>query len=347
MTPHVSICLPNLNTLPFLRERFDTILSQTFPDWELFVYDSHSDDGAWELIQQIARQEPRMRIAQGPREGIYPAWNECIRQTKGEFVYLATSDDTMAPDCIEKLVLALERNGTCDLAHCPLHIIDGYGTPLDYPKWPDCTVFAHGIDNLLHQPHIRHAPYDGLLHLTGRMVYTSITQLLIRRSLFSRIGEFSARWGAMGDRNWFMRAGLVANTVHVPDTWASWRIHPAQASSFVNTYTLEYAQKVEDIILDAVAHCQSSLPPEVAAGLHKYLLKASSEMRAYYCGMRHRRSYRLALYRASQLFKGGAAVRAEILGRLRGRSRWIETAPASIRLWLESLHFGPVFGPAR
>ena len=67
-----SICMPNLNTRPFLKERFDSIFNQTFQDWELFVYDSHSDDGAWEFIQDLAKKCDRMRIAQGPREGPYP-----------------------------------------------------------------------------------------------------------------------------------------------------------------------------------------------------------------------------------------------------------------------------------
>ena len=141
MTPRVSICVPNLNMLPFLRERFATILGQTLQEWELFVYDSYSNDGAWEFIQQLAIRESRMRIAQGPREGPYPAWNECLRQTTAEFVYIATSDDTMAPDCLEKMVAALDRHQDCDLAHCPFVAIDESGAPVAEPKWPECSPF--------------------------------------------------------------------------------------------------------------------------------------------------------------------------------------------------------------
>jgi succinoglycan biosynthesis protein ExoO len=88
-------------------------------DWELLVYDSYSDDGAWEFIQQRAAWDNRIRVTQGPREGPYPAWNRCLCETKAEFVYIATSDDTMAADCLEKMVVALERYRDCDLAHCP------------------------------------------------------------------------------------------------------------------------------------------------------------------------------------------------------------------------------------
>jgi hypothetical protein len=62
MKPKVSICVPNLNTRPFLPERFETIFSQSFQDWELLVYDSYSEDGAWKYIQELAAREERMAL---------------------------------------------------------------------------------------------------------------------------------------------------------------------------------------------------------------------------------------------------------------------------------------------
>src|SRR6187402_2601104 len=58
MDPKVSICVPNLNTRPFLPERFQTIREQSLNDWELLVYDSHSTDGAWEYICELAGRSP-------------------------------------------------------------------------------------------------------------------------------------------------------------------------------------------------------------------------------------------------------------------------------------------------
>ena len=96
--------------------------------------------------------------------------------------------------------------------------------------WSTRSVFALSSGPLLDRSHIRRAPFDGLLHLSGRSVYISITQLLIRRSLFDRIGLFESTWGSVGDFNWSMRAGLAASTVHVADTWGGWRLHAAQAT---------------------------------------------------------------------------------------------------------------------
>src|SRR5207302_9066095 len=126
---------------------------------------------------------------------------------------------------------ALDANPDCDLAHCNLRMFDTHGDELASTWWLKCSVFARSSAELLQQQHVRRAPFDGLLHLLGDTVYTSITQLLIRRSLFSRIGLFESRWGSLGDFNWNMRAGLLANAVHVPDTWGGWRQHTAQATA--------------------------------------------------------------------------------------------------------------------
>jgi glycosyltransferase involved in cell wall biosynthesis len=258
MSPKVSICLPNLNTRPFLSERFDTIFGQTLQDWELIVYDSYSDDGAWEYIQELAAVEPRMRISQGPREGTPKSWNPAIRQARGEYVYIATSDDTMAVDCLEKMAAALDAHPECGLAHCPLRVIDANGGIID-GGWETGSMFALASQEWLQRPHVRLAPFDGLLHLTGDSIYISITQLLIRRSLFDRIGYLSGDWGSQGDFHWNMRASLVANTVHVPTTWGGWRVHSAQATTGCGTP--QFTQRVDAMIVDAVERVRGICPP--------------------------------------------------------------------------------------
>ena len=125
--PLVSVCLPNLNTRPYLDARVESICAQTYQNWELIVSDNYSEDGAWAFFEDLARRDRRVVAEQAPREGMYANWNRCIRRARGEFVYIATSDDTMAADCLEKLVAALQRHRDCDLAHCRLRKLDEYG----------------------------------------------------------------------------------------------------------------------------------------------------------------------------------------------------------------------------
>ena len=108
MIPRVSICVPCLNSRPFVAERLQTILSQTLEDWELIVCDSYSDDGTWEALREFAGDE-RISLYQVPREGLYAGWNECFERARGEYVYIAPVDDTCEPDILEKMVEALGR----------------------------------------------------------------------------------------------------------------------------------------------------------------------------------------------------------------------------------------------
>src|SRR4029077_585677 len=145
--PKVSICVPNLNTRPYLPERFETVFNQTFQDWELVVCDSYSDDGSWEYIQELAAREPRMRISQIQRKGVYAGFNDSIQLARGEYVYIATSDDTMSPDFLEKMVAALDNNPGCGLAHCCLDFIDEQGMKISSGHCWDKITGGRGWDD--------------------------------------------------------------------------------------------------------------------------------------------------------------------------------------------------------
>ena len=227
--PKVSIVLPSLNNRQYLTERLDTIIQQTWTDWELIIIDNMSDDGAWELIQEYAAKDSRFRISQAPKEGIYINWNNCIQKACGEYVYIATNDDTMTPDCLEKMVTALEEHPECEICHVKCNIIDSQGKVLKgyWEKLPASEFYGDLID----KRHIRFAPYDGILYCALSTVYFGPLQLLVRRSVFFKVGLYRSDWGPEGDFEWGMRAALVCNTIHIPETMVAWRIHPKQSTN--------------------------------------------------------------------------------------------------------------------
>jgi glycosyltransferase involved in cell wall biosynthesis len=332
--PLVSVCLPNLNTLRFLPERFDTIFKQTFQNWELLVYDSHSDDGAWDYIREVAAREPRIRAWQGPREGTPGSWNPCIQQAAGKYVYIATSDDTMAPDCLEKLVASLEAYSECDLAHCGLRLIDECGRELENWYWRG-SMFASSSGELIKIPHLRIAPFDGLLHLSGRTVYTSITQLLIRRELFDKIGLFESRWGSVGDFNWDMRAGLVANTVHVPDTWGGWRIHAAQATSPGDQRSAEHERRIQEMVDHAIQATKSLVAPAIFERLQNKWSANALGLRHFLDGISERRDSKVfrRLFILRELLRDEFAASSHICARAAKRPIW----PEVVRKWTRQI----------
>ncbi|HEY5814438.1 MAG TPA: glycosyltransferase [Terrimicrobiaceae bacterium] len=334
MEPAVSVCLPTLNSRRFLAERLESIRRQTCTDWEIIAVDSHSEDGTLELLQQLAREDARIRLHHAPADGIYPNINRCVSLAQAPHIYIATSDDTMAPDCLEKLVAALQTHGDCDLAHCELRIIDEQGCSMP-DWWSKTSIFARSSGSLLHQMHIRRAPFDGLLHLVGAIVYTSLTQLLIRRSLFTRVGLFKPHWGSIGDFNWNMRACLVANTVHVPNTWGGFRIHASQATAAVNFGSSEHLRRINEMIEDALRSSKGHLSSRIGARQIDAWLNDAREMRGFLAELRNvTSSFQRKLFLLALLLAGKWTAREHVKERLHHRPAW--PSPKLVQSWLTS-----------
>jgi len=270
---------------------------------------------------------------------MYANWNNCIHRARGEYVYVATSDDTMAPDFLDQTVQALEEHRECDLAHTWLKIV-GDGAADLQRGWEEELIFARSSGSLLRKTHIRRAPFDGLLHLSGATVYTSITQLLVRRTLFDRIGYFENSWGSVGDFNWDMRASLVANTVHVSQTWGGWRIHSSQATSVVDYHSEAHALRIDEMVDHAIEASSRLLAPSIAKHLRVDWAPFARQMRHL---VREARSIEPAAgrlgYHLRKMLGGSRAAQHHISARLTGRPVWPEAVPDQVREWLSSADF--------
>lgn len=317
MAPLVSICLPILNGQPFLEERLESIISQTYKNWELIVVDSYSEDGSWDLLRRYASRDLRIRLEQAPR-GLYECWNRCLRSTSGKYVYIATSDDTMMPACIETMVNALEAWPSCGLCHCCLQIIDEESRPIP-GTWEQFDPFRYYGD-WMQTAHIRRAPLDGILHLGLGTIYTSVTQLLIRQSLFGQIGYFDPVWGPPADFEWALRASMVTDTVHVPEYLATWRIHQKQVTSLA-----EQPERLEQMTRMAEAYQEwlQDQDLELSQLVRKSLRMGIHPKRAFQLRYRQASGWRprmaalalLGLHRPDWLWQAGVSSIARKAGR--------------------------------
>jgi glycosyltransferase involved in cell wall biosynthesis len=334
-TPRVSVCLPNLNNRAYLEERIATIEAQTFKDWELVICDNYSDDGAWEFFEELARRDSRVHISQEPRAGMYANWNNCILKARGEFIYVATSDDTMAEDCLEKMVKALDENPDCGLAHCPMKVIDQHGAP-GRDWWTVSSHFTKSSGDFLKKRHKRIAPFDGILCLLGENIYSSVTQLLIRRSLYDKVGLYKADWGSVGDFHWSLRAGLATSAVHVPDTWGGWRMHPSQATAGVGLLSAAHQANIDAMIADVLGDVGRYVGDAKDSGAFRELEERAREIR---CHLREHARITNAVERRMFLFWGALlgkrAAREHVASLISGK-KWPKGAPGSVRTWFDN-----------
>lgn len=226
----ISIILPTYNSIEFLQERIDTIVQQTMNSWECIVIDGFSTDGTWGKLQSTADTDKRFKLFQYPANGPYDAWNKGIEKATGKYIYIATADDTMQLNLLEVLSKELDEHEDCGLAHCKLTIIDEASKPSTTQNWNNYYACQY-YGELMNQKHIRIAPLDGILHCGLKTVYTSITQLLIRKEVFNKLGLFLTNGGSIADFEWGMRVSLLYNTLHIPEYLATWRVHGKQLTS--------------------------------------------------------------------------------------------------------------------
>jgi glycosyltransferase involved in cell wall biosynthesis len=226
--PLVSICLPHLNSMPFTRDRLDSIRAQTWPHWECIVIDSGSTDGSLELLQEAERRDPRFHLFSQPRQGIYPAFNEGIRRAEGDFIYIATADDTLHPRGLERMVHGLLRHPDCGACHAQLTLIGVGGGRIfgKYEKFAHARYFGLWMDI----PHIRRYPYDAVLASLIASIYVSVTQMLYHRSAVARAGLFPTEFDSAGDFAWHMRLAATTDVLYLPEAIGTWRQHPHQAT---------------------------------------------------------------------------------------------------------------------
>jgi glycosyltransferase involved in cell wall biosynthesis len=274
-TPLVSICLPNLNTRPFLAERMESLLGQTFTDWELIISDNYSDDGSWEFLQEF-KHDPRIRLSQATRRGMYANWNACLRQARGEYIYIATSDDTASPDLLTRLLVPFTRFTDIDLAICDYQIIDEHGKHIDLDWLARKRQF---LGEWLTTPSLRDGKTEFLLFCAFQSTWVTMTCLMFRRKLLDKIGYFRTDRGSVADLEWSMRAILASDLAYVPGRLATWRIREGQGTS--QWLPLNLA-RTHLLSLESVIHDHRSGIPETWKTLNGWEQRLASVYRMDY-----------------------------------------------------------------
>ncbi|WP_306132219.1 glycosyltransferase family 2 protein [Roseivivax marinus] len=126
--PVLSIGLPVCNGAQYLREAIDSILSQTWDDFELIISDNASEDETADICAAYAEQDPRVRLIRQPRNlGAAPNYNLLVDEARGRYFKWAAHDDNLRPRFLEACIDALEANPQAVLAYPRTDVIDGAG----------------------------------------------------------------------------------------------------------------------------------------------------------------------------------------------------------------------------
>ena len=107
--PQVSVVIPNYNHAPYLPQRIESVLNQTFRDFEVIILDDKSTDGSVEIIRRYSGDPRVVEIIVNEENSGSPfsQWKRGVEKAKGEWVWFAESDDYAEPDFLERMLSAV------------------------------------------------------------------------------------------------------------------------------------------------------------------------------------------------------------------------------------------------
>ncbi len=133
----VSVVVPVYNVEAYIAETIQSILNQTYSNFEILIVNDGATDRSIEIIQTF--DDPRITLIHQENQGVSAARNRGIAQAKGEYIALIDGDDIWVPEKLEKHVQHLENSPQVGLSFCRSAFIDLNGVPLGIYQLPQLT----------------------------------------------------------------------------------------------------------------------------------------------------------------------------------------------------------------
>lgn len=178
--PKVSVIIPNYNHAKFLEKRFESILNQTFQDFEIIYLDDASTDNSNAIFKNYSIDHRIKAFFNDKNSGSpFIQWNKGFKEAKGEYVWIAESDDYSDKIFLETMVDILERYPNVGLAYCQSYITDDkdncisindkWTEDIDIYRWKN-TYINNGTDEIKN-------------YLTIKNTIPNASAVLLRRSV--------------------------------------------------------------------------------------------------------------------------------------------------------------------
>lgn len=125
-TPLVSAIIPNYNHAAYLDERIQSVLNQSYPNFEVIILDDCSTDNSREIIEQYRNHPKVKKIIYNEVNGgsVFRQWKKGVEAASGKYIWMAESDDYCEASLLQTLVAGLEAHANCTIAYCQSIVID-------------------------------------------------------------------------------------------------------------------------------------------------------------------------------------------------------------------------------
>lgn len=216
MTPKVSVVIPNFNHAKFLRQRIDSVLNQTYKNFEVIILDDCSDDGSDSIINSYTNHPLVVHVLKNEFNTGSPflQWKKGIELAMGEWIWIAESDDYADERFLEVATTAIEKHPSAGLFYCDSKIVTGQGETdetfaalknkkFNTERWSN-DYFNNGISEL----------EDYLLE-GGTINNTSA--VLFNKRILENVNPFDLSFRYIGDMYAFVKVLAVSDVAYVAE----------------------------------------------------------------------------------------------------------------------------------
>jgi glycosyltransferase involved in cell wall biosynthesis len=216
--PRVSIGMPVFNGEKYLKEALESILAQTYSDFELVISDNASNDRTEQICREYAAKDSRIRYYRNEKNiGAPKNFNRVFELSSGEYFKWAACDDVLAPEYLQKCVTVLDEDPSVVLCHSITGRIDKHGILVG--------IYNQGVLRRIGsgKPHERFGDLIGLFHFCCSVMG------VIRAASFGKTPLQGSYIGS--DRNLLAEIGLMGRIHEIPECLFFQRDHPDSYSS--------------------------------------------------------------------------------------------------------------------
>lgn len=215
--PKVSVVIPAYNAQEFLRQTIDSVLHQTFQDFEIIVVDDGSQDETAQIAKSFGSSVCCLQIQNG---GVSRARNFGMENAVGKYIAFLDADDLWESTKLEKQVSLLDENPAIGLCFTGIERVDRNLTPLN-------KIEAHSYPD-----------YCKALLLYSCVVSGSCSTVMMRGKIAKQVGGFDPGFTNYEDWEYWLRLSLATKFAPIPECLAKYRV-VAGSASFNNPAAIE------------------------------------------------------------------------------------------------------------
>ncbi len=236
--PKVSIVLPNYNYARYLDERIQSLLNQTYTDFELIVVDDASIDNSLEVIAKYTSDPRIITKFFTQNSGLpYKRWNDGSKLASGEYILFAGADDSCAPNLLAKLVEQLDANPHVGLAYTQSLEIDSQSKVIRSLK-----IHTEDLNKELWKNDFVAKGEDICGYMGVRNIIPNASAALLRREQFESNGRFDETLILVADWMLWVKILLSSDIAFVAEPLNYFRTHPQT----VRSNSFKYGMHIEE-----------------------------------------------------------------------------------------------------